>query len=95
MTDAPQVQGTLLQIVEDGRVIAEAPLYVYDAEAAWKLFSENFGMMAHIIAGGLYNTVRVACHAEQLAQAGPQTAVKLESNAPSKIVVPRMNGVVR
>ena len=91
--DNPE-QGFLLQIIDEGRVVAEAPLVIHDVERAWALFSEGFGMMNHIIAGSVYNTVRVACNAETLAQVGPQTAIKLEQATPSKIVVPKLNGKV-
>jgi hypothetical protein len=83
-------QGYLLQIRDGGRVVAEAPLIVHDPEAAWRLFEEGFGMMAHMVVGSLYNTVRVACDEDLLGKAGPQVALKLE--APSALVTPQANG---
>ena len=68
--------GYLLQIRDGGRVVAEAPLIIHDGEVAWKLFSEGFGMMQHIIVGSLYNAVRVACDDEL--QEAPQVALLME-----------------
>ena len=86
-------KGLLLQLIADGKVVAEAPLIVHDQEAAWKLFSEGFGMMAHVVVGSLYNTMRVACDPAELAKAGPQTAIKMEEKTPSRLVVPKLNGI--
>lgn len=83
-------RGYLLQIRDGGRLVAEAPLLIHDEEAAWRLFSEGFGMMAHIVAGSFYNVVRVACDSEELAKAGPQVALRLES--PSALVTLQANG---
>ena len=83
-------RGCLLQIHDGSRIVAEAPLIIHDQEATWKLFSEGFGMMAHIMVGSLYNTVRVACDSELLAEVGPQVALRLQ--APSKLVTPQRNG---
>lgn len=71
-------RGYLLLIRDGSRIVAEAPLIIHDEEAAWKLFSEGFGMMAHIVVGSFYNAVRVACDGEELAKVGPQVALKLE-----------------
>ncbi len=83
-------RGYLLQIRDGSRLVAEAPLIIHDEEAAWRLFSEGFGMMAHIVAGSLYNAVRVACDSDELAKAGPQVALSLV--APTELVVPTGNG---
>jgi hypothetical protein len=47
-------------------------------------------MMAHMVVGSLYNTVRVACDEDLLGKVGPQVALKLE--APSTLVTPQANG---
>jgi hypothetical protein len=83
-------RGYLLQIRDGGRIVAEAPLIIHDQEATWRLFSEGFGMMAHMAAGALYNTVRVACDEAALDKVGPQVALKLET--PSALVTPQVNG---
>ena len=67
-----EARGVVLRLTLDDRVVAEAPLYIYDAAAAWEVFQSAFAVIAPAVVGDLYNTVRVACHEDLLQSMGPQ-----------------------
>ena len=75
-------EGYLLKIILDGEVVAEAPLYVYDKEAAWRAFQEGFASLVPHIIGELYDTVRLSCDQSQLYRHEVQTGLTIDLQRP-------------
>lgn len=71
----------LLKIVVNGELVAEAPLIVHDAPVAWEAFQDAFSNIAHLIAGEMFQSVRVACN-PRLADLLGEQGVVIDLEAP-------------
>ena len=45
---------------EPSRLLAEAPLIVYDPDGAWRVFTESWGRLAEKMAGEVFEAFRLA-----------------------------------
>lgn len=76
----------LLRIVKDGRVVADAPLRIYDREIAMEVFLNSFAGLIPSIATGVFQVVRMACgpHGESLQ--GVAINIEEKVNIPGLVV---------
>ncbi len=87
------MESSFLKLTVDGKVVAEAPLYIYDHALAWQAFMDAFSSMQPLVVGEWFNTMRIACHQNMLDVLGPQTAFEINlSTTPVKEVVGSFNG---
>lgn len=80
-------RGYLLRITKGTQVIAEAPLYIYDDEAASKAFLDAFPGIIGNVAGGVLATLLTALDPERLAATGGNGLVAMSFVIPSPLEV--------
>ena len=79
----------LLRIVESGKVIAEAPLIIYDEKLAMERFMQVFGQMIPTIPGVVLQAMMAACNSEMLSKVpGPIVAMHIQNQSPLTIPYP-------
>lgn len=71
----------LLRVVLGGEIVAEASLVVHDTGKAWAAFMNGYPQIAHLIAGELFQTMRVACD-EKLRAATAETGITIDLELP-------------
>ena len=85
----------LLTILVDGKVVAEAPLHVYDGGAAWTAFQDVFPQLAPLLVGEFFDSMRYACNPALVkAPNAPRgMRVELHTQAKPQLYVPNGSGL--
>ncbi len=74
-------EDSLLKVKVNGKLVAEAPLHIYDGAVAWEAFQNAYPDFAHLVAGEVYQAMRVACNPRLRGLLGEQGVV-IELEAP-------------
>ena len=84
----------LLRIYADGKLLAEAPLIIYDQEETWKVFLSTFALMSKEIVSELFESFRIACNDELKAALGKDSGIKvnIQTRPAQTLYVPSQNG---